>query len=368
MAGTWEGVASGNRIQVHPRSALATAHPLGSYAGGICDPGRVRFGRAGAAVRDHPRGDPASGADRRAFRGGGAGYRVRPGAGGGRRVSRAAIHGRGGGGDRGGRAVDVPVRGGAGGVVRDQGDCGEHRAGAGGAGAVGVITGTQFVMRRLNGCRLWPPHETVVLPLHTVFRVSLVTEKVDVLAAACSALVAGSDSEARRLIQDEYPFAPVATTKRLYGPSESTRVWLRDGFIDRYSGARLVFPPALRLLSEIMPEEFPFHPNWKTDSTHSSYWELAASIDHLVPVTRGGSDAGDNWVTTTMARNSAKGNWSLEELGWSLRPPGDFSEWDGLFSWFLAYPIGRTDILSHQYFRLWHRIASACRPLKESRR
>ena len=54
-------------------------------------------------------------------------------------------------------------------------------------------------------------------------------------------------------------------------------------------------------------------------------------------VTPGSADDETNWVTTSMAHNSAKMNWTLEELGWSLRPPGDLRKWDGLMRWFLDY-------------------------------
>ncbi|MFF0818704.1 HNH endonuclease [Rhodococcus sp. NPDC003318] len=54
--------------------------------------------------------------------------------------------------------------------------------------------------------------------------------------------------------------------------------------------------------------------------THFAYWELFPTIDHIVPVTRGGADDESNWVTTSMLRNSAKAHWTLDELG------GDFSQ------------------------------------------
>ena len=116
-----------------------------------------------------------------------------------------------------------------------------------------------------------------------------------------------------------------------------TRVFVRDGFIDRYSGDRLVFPPVLRILSAELPEEFPAHPNWKMTETHVAYWDLFPTIDHVVPVARGGADVEDNWVTTSMARNSAKGNSLLNQIGWELHPPGDLTDWDGLCPWLLGY-------------------------------
>jgi hypothetical protein len=56
--------------------------------------------------------------------------------------------------------------------------------------------------------------------------------------------------------------------------------------------------------SERRGSKFPFHPNWKTEATHPAYWEVGATIDHMVPVTLGGADEPANWVTTSMARNS----------------------------------------------------------------
>ena len=58
----------------------------------------------------------------------------------------------------------------------------------------------------------------------------------------------------------------------------------RDGFIDRYSGQRLVFLPVLHVLSVGSSQEFPFHRNWKIEVTHPAYWELVATLDHLEPV------------------------------------------------------------------------------------
>jgi hypothetical protein len=156
------------------------------------------------------------------------------------------------------------------------------------------------------------------------------TEKSQVIASVCTALNGRLKDQAISLLKRDYPFAPDPVTKRQYGPFESTRVFVRDGFTDRYTGDRLKFPPVLRLISAELPLEFPYHPNWKTDVTHPAFWEIGATVDHLVPVTRGGADDDSNWVTTSMARNSAKMNWTLAELGWSLQAPGDFKEWDGL--------------------------------------
>jgi hypothetical protein len=179
------------------------------------------------------------------------------------------------------------------------------------------------------------------------------TGKTEVIAAVCAALSDGGGAQAVSMLNLHYPFAPQPVSKRRYGPMESTRVFVRDGFIDRYSGERLIFPPVLRLLSSVLPEAFPYHPNWKTDATHPAYWEVAATVDHLVAVTRGGTDDEANLFTTSMAHNFAKMNWTLEELGWSLRPVGDLKAWDGLIHWFVEYASTHAELSVNSLLKQW---------------
>lgn len=182
-------------------------------------------------------------------------------------------------------------------------------------------------------------------------------EKSDVIASVCSALSDGSKDNAVTILREHYPFAPQEITKRRYGAVESTRVFVRDGFIDRYSGKRLIFLPVFRVLSAVLPSDFPYHPNWKTNVTHPAYWEIAATIDHLIPVTRGGTDQESNLITTSMAHNFAKMNWTLEELGWTLRPPGDLKAWDGLIHWFVAYAANHPEAVPSSSANQWLRAA-----------
>jgi hypothetical protein len=86
-----------------------------------------------------------------------------------------------------------------------------------------------------------------------------------------------------RLLNRDYPFASHPPTKRQYGPLESTRVFVRDGLIDRYTAERLIFPPVLRVISAELPVDFPYHTNWKTDVTHPAYWEVGATRHHVLP-------------------------------------------------------------------------------------
>lgn len=177
------------------------------------------------------------------------------------------------------------------------------------------------------------------------------------VAEALAALKEHGAPSAAGVITRAYPFTPMQPARRVFRVADAMAVFVSDGFIDRYSGARLIFPGALRLLSDLLPTEFPYHPNWKTADTHPAYWELCPTIDHVVPVSRGGVDNSSNWVTTSMLQNSAKGNWMLEELGWRLYPPGDMDSWDGLLGLFLEYTGQHPEVGRAPDIRKWHRAA-----------
>jgi hypothetical protein len=197
----------------------------------------------------------------------------------------------------------------------------------------------------------------------TLFRIfrreanAVANSKAQTIKAVCDSLLAGDAQAAAATARSAYPFAPPQSTGRACTEAECTRIFIRDGFIDRYSGTQLVFPGTLRLLSRLLPSEFPFHPNWKMTETHMAYWELFPTVDHIVPIARGGPDDETNWATTSMLRNSAKSNWTLEELGWQLVPAGELQEWNGLLTWFAEFLKRNQSHLADKYIRRWHRTA-----------
>ena len=183
------------------------------------------------------------------------------------------------------------------------------------------------------------------------------SDRSQIVARVCDALMDEDRESASKIAREDYPYVPIVQSKRRYTEVQSVNLSVRDGFIDRYSGSPVVFPATLRLLSKLLPNEFPAHPNWKMSESHIVYWELFPTVDHVVPVARGGADAEDNWVTTSMIRNSAKSNWTLEELNWELFEPGDIRDWDGLMSWFITYVERHPSYLDDGYLNRWHRAA-----------
>ena len=183
------------------------------------------------------------------------------------------------------------------------------------------------------------------------------TDKSRVVQAAFEAILRGNNTRAATIIQCEYSFAPLSVERKGFAPYRATEVFFRDGFVDRYSGKRLVFPPVLKILSNALPTEFPYHPHWKMDQCHVAYWELYPTVDHVVPLARGGSDDESNLVCTSMLSNGAKANWRLEELGWQLLPAGDIQRWDGLVRWFLEYIEEHQEALEDQLVKRWYTAA-----------
>jgi 5-methylcytosine-specific restriction endonuclease McrA len=178
-------------------------------------------------------------------------------------------------------------------------------------------------------------------------------EKAMVVADVGRALAAGDETRARDMLQTQYPFEPVATVAGRLPQALAMRVYQRDGFVDRYSGRRLIFPAALRVVSELLPREFPHQNNWKMDVCHFGYYELSAVVDHVKPRARGGTNDMANLVTTSTVRNSAKSNFTLEELGWKLLDDTELDKWDGMTGWFFEMTERQPKLLEVSDIRGW---------------
>ena len=165
---------------------------------------------------------------------------------------------------------------------------------------------------------------------------------------------------AKDIVKKKYPHNPRKKNERnnYQKLRKKTEIFRRDGFIDRYSGEKLIYPPVLKILSVLMKKEFPYQKHWKMSETHIAWWELIPTVDHVEPVARGGADEEKNWVCTSQLRNSAKSNWKLEELGWKRKKKGDLKKWDGLMGWFMEYmKKAPSEICNDKYIKKWHKAA-----------
>ena len=178
-------------------------------------------------------------------------------------------------------------------------------------------------------------------------------DKALIIKNLCELLLEDKRNDCIDLATLNYPFLLNTSSKRQYSKYAMCKCFLNDGFVDRYSGTKLLFPGIIMLLSIEFPDIFKYHKNWKMSETHIVYWELFPTIDHLIPVARGGQDDQNNWITTSMIRNSAKSNWTIDELGWTLHDKGDLNEWDGLTNTFLELYDKNSLFKSNKYVTEW---------------
>ena len=184
-------------------------------------------------------------------------------------------------------------------------------------------------------------------------------KKAEIIEKAALLLLTDNKNDAIDLINNDYKFEYKEIEKRSYKDKDKFKIFIRDGFIDRYSGDKLLNPGILKVFSTYFPQEFPYHRNWKMDQTHIAYWELVPTIDHINPIARGGKDNDDNLITTSQLNNSIKSNWSLEQIRWQIHRPGDIKEWDGLTKLFIDIVEKDRTLLSDNYIKRWYSISKS---------
>ena len=182
-----------------------------------------------------------------------------------------------------------------------------------------------------------------------------VDRNADVLKQAAEYIFANKVEEAGLAVRNCYSFISTRRESRSYSAETQMRQFFQDGFIDRYFGTKLINPGVLRMLSEKLPKEFPYHPHWKAEECHMAYWDFQPTMDHIVPITRGGKNDPSNWVTTSMKGNLAKKNYTLEQLNWYLYPGGDIRKWDGLSELFVEIIKKEPKLLQTYGINYWYK-------------
>jgi hypothetical protein len=108
------------------------------------------------------------------------------------------------------------------------------------------------------------------------------------------------------------------------------RVYQRDRFTCRYCGGQLIPTPIMVLIAGLFGDLFPYQKNWKGGETHPAILSRSPVVDHVVPGSSGGDWLDpDNLVTACWPCNGRKADFTLEQLGWSVREVPK-TDWDGL--------------------------------------
>jgi 5-methylcytosine-specific restriction endonuclease McrA len=188
-------------------------------------------------------------------------------------------------------------------------------------------------------------HEPAAAELATLAGVTRRTHPIDPMPA---------------LPRDGWPKGTHGKTHNPPAPAMAA-IFVRDGFTCVYCRRRTIPPQVLRLISRAFPEQFPYHPNWKSDIAPRAYWDISTTLDHVHAVSMGG-DYQDpaNLVTACYRCQDQKNNLSLEILGWSVRRDGD--GWSGLIEAYepLWERLGRPDRAEHsKWIRAFREAATA---------
>lgn len=182
------------------------------------------------------------------------------------------------------------------------------------------------------------------------------TVEINALCTAAKLLANDKIEEAEKIIREKYPFTPIKRESRKASAKQLMEQFFRDGFIDRYSGKKLVNPGMLRTMSLKIPEAFPYQSSWKVDECHIAYWDYYPTLDHIYPISLGGKDVPENWASTSMVYNSAKSNFTLEQIGWTLKEKGNMKDWDGLSSYFITTVEKDKSLLEIKAIKSWYTI------------
>lgn len=224
-------------------------------------------------------------------------------------------------------------------------------------------------------------------------------DRAETLYQVTRLLDAGEIEQARTLMRSKYPFRPMWTHReavleaglpvqkpvKVRRPSnalmeqaprgrkrpncrELHSMFTRDSYRCSYSGLRLVAPPALVLISLLMPQEFPCknYPHCPGDGTHIGISLLFPSPDHVEAFASGGACTQENIVTASSSVNIHKGHWPLADLNWpSPRRWPNPDNWNGLTAWFCRRVEVNPELTSHpEYGPLFRSWAETLKPLR----
>jgi 5-methylcytosine-specific restriction endonuclease McrA len=128
----------------------------------------------------------------------------------------------------------------------------------------------------------------------------------------------------------KFEAVPRASRPRMPSAGEQMKVMLRDGFRCRFCESRVIIKDAHRIFTQLLPKQA--RAGSTNEENHFGLATLTASIDHLVPYSRGGTNDPENLVTACGPCQFGRNQWTLEEVQIEnpLNYPPRVDGWDGL--------------------------------------
>ena len=203
-----------------------------------------------------------------------------------------------------------------------------------------------------------------MLPTHAPARRCFLTpipqlsSAANLLASAADSLLAGDTANARQLVTGaDMPVIAAYTAlvtgsvnplvhwqsampsvgaefersaQRMPSSSSERAIYVRDGWRCRYCGTRVIDRSMRTRLHRYLPDVA----RWgaRNADKHTALAALSASLDHVIPHSRGGTNDELNLVTACNACQFGRGQWTLEEVGFfdPREYPPTRDSWDGL--------------------------------------
>lgn len=202
-----------------------------------------------------------------------------------------------------------------------------------------------------------------------IFTIDTIDGYVDILASVAGAIAAGNLSLAHTLLSPisgqrwmgAFKLAPRSKTietpvlhKRAVTDRAKADSYLRDRFVCHYCGHRSIPLAVLVGISDVFPDQFAYHTNYKKGAIHPAFW-LAPEADHHVAHVRGGADEPDNLVTLHAMCNLIKSDSLAEDLP-AVTQLASAEGWDGLLPLLPTIAeIGnhRHEAMLHRWMRLF---------------
>jgi hypothetical protein len=127
-------------------------------------------------------------------------------------------------------------------------------------------------------------------------------------------------------------FEPVPKEGRPRMPGESATlvIFKRDGFRCRFCESRVIVKGTSRIFHHYLPDATRLGST--NETTHFGLSTLTASLDHLVPYSRGGNNDEENLVTACGPCQYGRNQFTLDEVELlnPLERPPILDHWDGL--------------------------------------
>ncbi|MEZ4883139.1 MAG: HNH endonuclease [Chitinophagales bacterium] len=109
-------------------------------------------------------------------------------------------------------------------------------------------------------------------------------------------------------------------------------IYVRDKWCCRYCGYEIFFSPSLKALETLAPDKGYYHRNGNKEKMSKLLLDRCGCIDHIIPITEGGTNDTDNLICACWKCNTRKSNDTTQNWKRKIKNISDLklaNNWDG---------------------------------------